>query len=83
MEPQRRTWHNFLLVWVPVCFCVKFYVNWFCMAESKSIPDAPQPACGPYHQLNRSVTVLNRVLQIFCGPLGSTVTKEGAANGEA
>ena len=47
------------------------------MAESKSLPDAPQPESRPYHQLNRSVTVLNRVLQIFCGPMTQMSRRKG------
>lgn len=47
------------------------------MAESKSLPDAPQPESRPYHQLNRSVTVLNRILQISCGPMAQMSPGKG------
>ena len=35
-----------------------------------------------YHQFNRSVTVLNRVLQIFCGPMTQMSPKRGYNNRE-
>lgn len=41
------------------------------------LPNAPQPENMPYHQLNRSVTVLNRVLQIFCGPMTQMSPRKG------
>lgn len=46
------------------------------------LPNAPQPENRPYHQLNRSVTVLNRVLQIFCGPMTQMSPKRGKNNRE-
>ena len=79
MGTQRQAWHDFLLVRVPVCFCAKFYVNLSRMAESKSLPDAPQPESRPYHQHNRSVTVLNRVLQISCGPMAQMSPRKGSS----
>ena len=47
------------------------------MAEFKPLPDALQPENRPYHQLNQSVTVLNRVLQIFCGPMTQMSLRKG------
>ena len=41
------------------------------------LPNAPQPENRPYHQLNRSVTVLNRVLQIFCEPMTQMSPRKG------
>ena len=52
------------------------------MAEFKSLPNASQPENRSYHQLNRSVTVLNRVLQIFCGPMTQMSPKRGKNNRE-
>ena len=47
------------------------------MARSKSLQDASQPENRPYHQLNRSVTVLNRILQISCGPMAQMSPGKG------
>ena len=52
------------------------------MAEFKSLPNASQPENRSYHQLNRSVTVLNRVLQIFCGPMTQMSPKRVENNRE-
>ena len=52
------------------------------MADFKSLPNASQPENRSYHQLNRSVTVLNRVLQIFCGPMTQMSPKRVENNRE-
>ena len=41
------------------------------------LPNAPQSENRPYHQFNRSVTALNRVLQIFCGPVTQMSPRKG------
>lgn len=41
------------------------------------LPCTPQPARGAYHHFNRSVTVLNRVLQISCGPMAQLSPRKG------
>ena len=39
------------------------------MTEFNSFPDAPQSERGAYHHFTRSVTLLNRVLQISSDPM--------------
>ena len=47
------------------------------MTEFNSFPDAPQSERGAYHHFTRSVTLLNRVLQIFCGPMTQMSPRKG------
>ena len=47
------------------------------MTEFNSFPNAPQSEREAYHHFTRSVTLLNRVLQIFCGPMTQMSPRKG------
>ena len=52
------------------------------MTEFNSFPDAPQSERGAYHHFTRSVTLLNRVLQISSDPM-TQMSPRKAANEKA
>ena len=52
------------------------------MTEFNAFPDAPQSERGAYHHFTRSVTLLNRVLQISSDPM-TQMSPRKAANEKA
>ena len=76
---QRRTWHDFLLVRVPVCFRGKFYVNPFSYG---GIQIAPGCAAAREQALSSAYPICHRSKPDFIDFLrthGSNVAREGGS----